>query len=63
VVQLTKLHQMDMVEEYIDAFECLVVRMENLADEFFKQCVFSCLKEEIKSQVEINQTTTRLEAT
>jgi hypothetical protein len=52
-----------MVEKYLDAFECLVVRTEKLTNNFLKECCISGAKEEIKVQVEMNHPSTWLEAT
>jgi hypothetical protein len=56
--QLTKLHQTSIVEDYIDGFECWVVQIENLTNEYFKQCFINGLKEEFIAQVEMNHPAT-----
>jgi hypothetical protein len=48
---LTKLKQLGMVEDFIDAFENLSFRTEGMTDAFFRECFISGLKEEIWAHV------------
>jgi hypothetical protein len=46
---LTNLKQLGTMEDFIDAFERLAFRIEDMSDAFFRECFISGLKDEIPS--------------
>jgi hypothetical protein len=49
--RLTKLKQSGIVEDFIDAFEHLAFWTEGMSDAFFRECLISGLKDEIRAHV------------
>jgi hypothetical protein len=60
--RLTKLHYIDIVENFIVAFEQLFICTKGMIDSFFKECFLNGLKEEIRAQFLMAHLTTWLEA-
>jgi hypothetical protein len=60
---LTKLKQLETVEDFIAAFECLTFRTEGMSDAFFRECFISSLKDEIRAHVFMAQPESWVEAT
>jgi hypothetical protein len=48
---LTKLKQLGTMEDFIDAFELLALRIEGMSDAFFRECFINSLKDEIRAHV------------
>jgi hypothetical protein len=61
--RLTKLKQLDTIEDFIDAFEHLDFRTKGMTDAFFRECFISGLKEEIRAHVLMARPTTWVEDT
>jgi hypothetical protein len=60
---LTKLKQSGIVEDFIDAFECLAFRTKGMSDVFFRECFISGLKDEIRAHVLMTRPQSWVEAT
>jgi hypothetical protein len=60
---LTKLKQFGTVENFIASFERLDFRIEGMTDAFFRECLISGLKEEIRAHVLMDRPSSCVEAT
>jgi hypothetical protein len=59
---ITKLHQIGSVSDFIKTFEQLDIITEGLSNEFYLECFISGLKEAIKAHVSMHHPTTWLQA-
>jgi hypothetical protein len=61
--RLTKLKQYGIMEEFIAAFKRLAFRIEGMSDAFFRECLISGLKDEIRAHDLMAQPQSWVEAT
>jgi hypothetical protein len=61
--RLTKMKQLGIVEDIIDAFECLYFRTDGMNDAFFRECFISGLKDEIRAHVLMARPSSWVQAT
>jgi hypothetical protein len=61
--RLMNMKQLGIVEDFVDAFECLYFRAEGMYDAFFQECFIIGLKDEIRVHVLMAQPESWVEAT